>query len=157
MKTWIKACFLGTIVFITLFTVSLIIGFFIMTHSGTFESGTHQPVKGQYHNPNAEKMINRMDKIRDEFNVDIVHDLDNHDDRLFLHKNGLVVKPGQTAHFQAIENPTTGYTWHIDHDECACMSHFLPLQSVMSNLTDSYNHYFSKQVTLTWPLQTNRT
>ena len=60
-----------------------------------------------------------MEKIRDEFDVDIVHDLDNHDDRLFLHKNGLVVKLGQTAHFQAIENPTTGYTWHIDHDECS--------------------------------------
>ena len=60
-----------------------------------------------------------MEKIRDEFDVDVVHDLDNHDDRLFLHRNGIIVKPGQTAHFQAIENPTTGYTWHIDHDECS--------------------------------------
>ena len=119
MKTWVKACFLGTIVFITLFTVSLIIGFFIMTKSGQFVSGHHQPVNGQYHNPDAEKMINRMEKIRDEFDVNIVHDLDNHDDRLFLRNNGLMVKAGQTAHFKAIENPSTGFTWHIDHESCA--------------------------------------
>ena len=120
MKPWLKACFLAIITFITLFTVSLIMGYFIMTKSAQFSTGRSStyPVKGKYHNPDAEAMVTHMEHIRDEFDPSIVHDLDNHEDRVFLHTHGLAVELGETAKFKAIENPSTGYTWHFDQQSC---------------------------------------
>ena len=121
MKTWLKACLLGTIAFISLFTLALIIAYAVMTKQGQFASEHHEPLAGMYHNPEAEGMINHMDNIAAEFNVSRVHNLDNHDDRKFLETNGLILKPGQVGHFKAIENPSTGFTWQID--EKACKDH----------------------------------
>ena len=63
-------------------------------------------------------MVTHMQHIRDEFDPSIVHDLDDHEDRLFLHTNGIAVEIGETAKFKASENPSTGYTWHIDQQSC---------------------------------------
>ena len=75
-----------------------------------------------YHNPEAEGMINHMDKISAEFDVNKVHDLDNGSDLKFLHKNGLILKPGQISHFKVEGNPSTGYDWI--YDEKSCEGHF---------------------------------
>ena len=64
MKTWVKACLLSTIAFLTLFIISLIIAYSAITKEGQFVSGEHHdPLNGQYHNPEAEKMLTHMDRI----------------------------------------------------------------------------------------------
>ena len=111
MKTCVKACLLTSIAFITLVTITMIVGYTIITKEGQFASEHHEPLGGMYHNPEAEGMIERMDHIAAEFDNTRVHDLDNHDDRNFLSKNGLIVEAGKVAQFKAVENPSTGYKW----------------------------------------------
>ena len=79
MKSFMKACLIGTIAFISLSIVTIIIGYTIMTKQGQFASEHHEPVAGIYHNPEAEGMINRMDKIKTSFDNTRLHDLDDHE------------------------------------------------------------------------------
>ena len=118
MKTCMKACLIGTIAFISLSIVTLIIGYSIMKQQGQFASEHHEPLMGKYHNPDAEGMINRMNNIKKNFDNSRLHDLDDHEQRKFLETNGLIVTAGQSAMFKAVENPSTGYKWQIDQESC---------------------------------------
>merc|ERR1712060_293891 len=84
MKTWIKACLIVTITFVTLITISIIIGYTIMTKQGQFKSEHHEPISGMYHNPEAEHMINKADDIASEFDNSKVHNLDDMKQKKFL-------------------------------------------------------------------------
>ena len=97
MKVCAKACLLGTIAFISLATVSIVIAYVVMTKQGTFASEHHEPLSGMYHNPEAEAMLTRMDNIAAEFDNSRVHDLDDHEQRNFLKRNGLILQASTTA------------------------------------------------------------
>ena len=111
MKVWIKACLLTSIAFITLFTISIIIAYAVLTKEGQFASEHHAPLAGMYHNPEAEGMLTHMDNIAAEFNPNTVHDLDNHSERQFLETNGLILRPRTTGHFKAMENRHSDNRW----------------------------------------------